>query len=66
MFKLKSLKSMQKRFKFTATSKLMRRRSNHNHFLAKKSSGQKKRLSKVTCVSVSNLSNCKFLLNYKH
>nr|YP_009296378.1 ribosomal protein L35 [Thorea hispida]AOM65313.1 ribosomal protein L35 [Thorea hispida]ARX95873.1 ribosomal protein L35 [Thorea hispida]UNJ79158.1 ribosomal protein L35 [Thorea hispida] len=65
MFKLKSIKSMNKRFKFTGTSKLMRRHSHHSHLLAKKSSKQKKRLSKITIVSIQNLSNCKFLVTQK-
>ena len=42
MPKLKTHKGTAKRIKISATGKLMRRRANGTHFLAKKSTGRKR------------------------
>jgi len=46
MSKQKTRKSAAKRFKVTGTGKLMRRRSSNRHLRVKKSSKQKRRLSR--------------------
>jgi len=45
MSKMKSHKGARKRFKKTGSGKLMRRSKNLNHFLEKKTSRRKRRLS---------------------
>ena len=45
MKKFKTKKAIMKRFKMTATGKIMRRQSNQNHFNAKES-GKKTRLKR--------------------
>lgn len=51
--KAKTKKAVEKRFKATATGKLMRRSQGRKHLLAKKSVKQKKRLLKAKVVSPS-------------
>jgi large subunit ribosomal protein L35 len=51
MPKLKTHRGAAKRFKRTASGKLMRRRAYHSHILEKKSTKRKRRLRSVTEVS---------------
>ena len=45
MPKMKSHRGAAKRFKLTGTGKVMRRKATGNHFLSKKSSSRKRRIS---------------------
>ena len=57
MYKLKSCRSIKKRFKFTSSGKLLRRRSHKSHLLEKKSSQRKRKLRKVSCVTLCDRHN---------
>jgi large subunit ribosomal protein L35 len=48
MPKMKSHRGAAKRFRVTGTGKVMRRKATGNHFLAKKSSSRKRRISGTT------------------
>lgn len=48
MPKMKSHRGAAKRFRLTGTGKLMRRKATGNHFLVKKSSSRKRRISGMT------------------
>ncbi|MEM9132085.1 MAG: 50S ribosomal protein L35 [Actinomycetota bacterium] len=54
MSKMKSHKGAKKRFKVSGSGKLTRRSKNLNHFLEKKSSRRKRRLSGRTVVSAAD------------
>ncbi|MEM9614020.1 MAG: 50S ribosomal protein L35 [Actinomycetota bacterium] len=54
MSKMKSHKGAKKRFKVSGSGKLTRRSKNLNHFLEKKSSRRKRRLSGRTEVSAAD------------
>lgn len=64
MNKLKTSRSIRKRFKLTYNLKLLRRRASRNHLLQKKTSKRKKDLRKVVLVDKSNISNFKYQLPY--
>ncbi len=51
MYKLKTNRSICKRFKVTSNSKLLRRNSSRSHLLQKKSSKRKRQLRKINLVS---------------
>ncbi|MEO0098558.1 MAG: 50S ribosomal protein L35 [candidate division WOR-3 bacterium] len=51
--KLKTLKSLKKRIKITATGKLLRRRAGKSHLLTGKRKARKKRLLKPTVTKKS-------------
>nr|YP_009541847.1 ribosomal protein L35 [Neogoniolithon spectabile]AYR06056.1 ribosomal protein L35 [Neogoniolithon spectabile] len=51
MYKLKSSKSISKRFKLSASGKLMRYPAGHNHLLQKKKSKSKRQLRKISQIS---------------
>ncbi|HCB34806.1 MAG TPA: 50S ribosomal protein L35 [Acidimicrobiaceae bacterium] len=54
MPKMKSHSGAAKRFKTTATGKIVRRRRNRNHLLEKKSSSRKRRLAMEGEVSAAD------------
>ena len=47
MPKMKSHRGAAKRFRVTASGKVMRRKATGNHFLSKKSGARKRRLSRL-------------------
>jgi large subunit ribosomal protein L35 len=51
MPKVKSHRGAKKRFKVTATGKVLRGHSMHSHILTKKTTGRKRKLRKSTLVS---------------
>ena len=59
MYKLKTSKSISKRFKITSKQKLLRHKASHNHLLQKKSSKRKQDLRRVVNVSKKDISNFK-------
>ncbi len=63
MSKMKSHSGAKKRFKVTGSGKLMRRSKNLNHFLEKKSSRRKRRLTGMTDVSAADAPRIKKLLS---
>jgi large subunit ribosomal protein L35 len=60
---MKSHKGAKKRFKVTGSGKITRRSKNLNHFLEKKSSRRKRRLTGMTEVSSSDAPRIKKLLS---
>ena len=64
MNKLKTSKSIYKRFKVTSKLKFLRHRASRNHLLQKKSSKRKQDLKKVVVVSQTDLLNFKYKLPY--
>jgi large subunit ribosomal protein L35 len=63
MPKMKSHSGARKRFKVTGTGKVTRRSKNLNHFLEKKSSRRKRRLSGSTVMSPADTPRVKRLLS---
>lgn len=63
MPKQKTHKGAAKRFKVTATGKVLRRRSMHSHILTKKAQKRKRRLRQVTLVSRAFAGQVKEMLN---
>lgn len=63
MSKMKTHKGAKKRFKTTGTGKVTRRSKNLNHFLEKKSSRRKRRLSGESLVSDVDTPRVKKLLS---
>nr|YP_010196792.1 ribosomal protein L35 [Gracilaria cliftonii]UAD84596.1 ribosomal protein L35 [Gracilaria cliftonii] len=66
MCKLKTSKSILKRFKFKSKNKILRRMAGHSHLLQKKSSKRKQKLRKVLNVKKVNILNLKFKVPYIH
>lgn len=64
MPKLKTRKAAAKRFRFTATGKIMRRSANRNHLLQHKSAERKRRLWTLTQVDESDEKNVRAMLPY--
>lgn len=64
MPKLKTKKSVAKRFKVTASGKIMRRPSGVSHFNAKLSGKQRRRKRKLIPVSKAEMKTIKRLLPY--
>ncbi|MCP2520641.1 50S ribosomal protein L35 [SCandidatus Aminicenantes bacterium Aminicenantia_JdfR_composite] len=64
MPKLKTHKGAKKRFKVTATGKIMRRHAYRSHLLAKKSSKRKRRLEKEAIINSCDKSRIKQMLPY--
>jgi large subunit ribosomal protein L35 len=62
MAKNKTHKGAKKRFKLTATGKLMRRRAFGSHLLTKKSANRKRKLRKAAQIVVSDTSRLRSLL----
>ncbi|MDH4078040.1 MAG: 50S ribosomal protein L35 [Acidimicrobiia bacterium] len=63
MPKMKSHSGAKKRFKLTGTGKVSRRSKNLNHFLEKKSSRRKRRLSGDSIMSPADTPRAKRLLS---
>lgn len=57
MYKLKTNRSINKRFKVTSTNKLLKRKASKSHLLQKKNSKRKRRLRKVSIINYSDYSN---------
>ncbi|KPK38399.1 MAG: 50S ribosomal protein L35 [Omnitrophica WOR_2 bacterium SM23_29] len=64
MPKLKTRKSIAKRFKFTKRGKILRRKAFKGHLLSKKSSKRKRRLNRPDLVSRTEREKIKRLLPY--
>nr|YP_010865258.1 ribosomal protein L35 [Campylaephora boydenii]WGT74203.1 ribosomal protein L35 [Campylaephora boydenii] len=62
MYKLKTRRSIKKRFKITSCGKLMMRKASRSHLLEKKSSKRKTRLRKTGLVQLRDKKNFKFSL----
>jgi large subunit ribosomal protein L35 len=60
---MKTHKGAKKRFKVTGSGKVTRRSKNLNHFLEKKSSRRKRRLSGTTDVSSADMPRVKQMLS---
>ncbi len=63
MSKMKTHKGAKKRFKTTGTGKVTRRSKNLNHFLEKKSSRRKRRLSGESVLTPADEPRIKKLLS---
>lgn len=63
MPKVKTNSGAKKRFKITATGKVMRQKAFKSHILTKKSTKRKKALGKATIVSDADMNRVKALLN---
>jgi large subunit ribosomal protein L35 len=64
MPKLKTHKGASKRFKVTATGKVLRRHAFARHILTKKSPGRKRKLSRSTVVTDADTPKIKKMLPY--
>nr|YP_010985972.1 ribosomal protein L35 [Grateloupia asiatica]WOL36890.1 ribosomal protein L35 [Grateloupia asiatica] len=64
MYKLKTSRSIIKRFKLTSSGKLLRHRASRNHLLQKKSTKRKQKLRQTVIVNKSDISNFKSKLFY--
>nr|QCI08392.1 ribosomal protein L35 [Ptilothamnion sphaericum] len=56
-FKLKTVKSISKRFKLTSKGKLLKHKSSRSHLLNKKTSNRKRQLRKVSIVNIRDRQN---------
>ena len=65
MPKQKTNSSAKKRFKLSASGKIMRKKAFHSHILTKKSKDRKKRLVEITTVHKADENNIKKLLRLK-
>lgn len=66
MNKMKTSKSMYKRFKVTAGGKFLRRKAMRSHLLQKKTSNRKKNLRKIALVYIGDILYFKKKLPYTH
>ena len=64
MPKLRTSSSISKRFKVTATRKLLRHRATRSHLLQKKTSNLKRRLARSVLVHQHDIKNFKVKLSY--
>lgn len=64
MPKLKTHRGAKKRFKVTATKKIVHSKANKSHLLAKKRSKRKRRLGKKVVVSRADRATIKKMLPY--
>ncbi|HRD38995.1 MAG TPA: 50S ribosomal protein L35 [Bacteroidia bacterium] len=62
MPKMKTNSSAKKRFAFTGTGKIKRKKAFKNHILTKKEKDRKRGLGKMAIVSKEDLGNVKMLL----
>jgi large subunit ribosomal protein L35 len=62
MPKMKTCSSAKKRFKVTPSGKIKRAQAFKNHILTKKTTKQKRGLTKMTTVSTADMSKVKILL----
>jgi large subunit ribosomal protein L35 len=63
MPKVKTNSSAKKRFKLTGTGKIKRKHAFKSHILTKKTTKQKRNLTKATLVSDADTPNVKHMLN---
>ena len=63
-FKLKTKRAAAKRFKVTATGKLVRNKANKSHILTKKTTKRKRGMRKDTVLDQTNVKNMKKILPY--
>nr|QCI08053.1 ribosomal protein L35 [Plumaria plumosa] len=66
MYKLKTSRSINKRFKMTGTGKLLKKKALRSHLLAKKSSKRKRKLRKISLVSSRDIHNFSKSLPYSN
>lgn len=64
MPKIKTSKSVAKRFKVTGTGKLKRMKANKSHILTKKTTKRKRNLRKAAMTDSTNVKNMKKMLPY--
>ncbi len=64
MTKLKTRKSAAKRFRMTATGKVMRRRAGKNHLLQHKPTDRKNSLSHIVAVDERDVDNVRAMMPY--
>nr|QVY58249.1 50S ribosomal protein L35 [Eucheuma denticulatum] len=57
MSKVKTSKSIKKRFHITSSGKLLRHKASRSHLLQKKTSQRKQKLRKIVSVNVKDLHN---------
>ena len=62
--KLKTHKGAAKRFRFTATGKIMRGHSGARHILTSKPSKRKRKLDQTTAVSAADVRHVRAMLPY--
>ncbi|MFI5058563.1 MAG: 50S ribosomal protein L35 [Candidatus Acidiferrales bacterium] len=62
--KLKTHRGAAKRFKVTATGKIVRMHSGKRHFTGTKAHGRMRKLKKLTLVNSKDVANVKLLLPY--
>jgi large subunit ribosomal protein L35 len=62
--KLKTHRGARKRFKVTATGKIIRSHSGKRHMLGTKAPGRMRKLKKLTLVNKADKANVKLLLPY--
>ena len=62
--KLKTHRGARKRFKLTATGKIMRGQSGKRHFTGTKATGRMRKLKKLTLVSPADVAAIKQMLPY--
>ena len=65
MPKVKTNSGAKKRFSFTGTGKIKRRRAYHSHILTKKTKKQKRNLVHTTIVDVDNMKQVRDLLRLR-
>jgi len=64
MPKMKTNRGAAKRFKATASGKIIRNKANSSHILTKKSTKRKRNLRKSAVMDASNVKNVKRMLPY--
>lgn len=64
MPKFKTSSSISKRFKITATRKLLRQRATRNHLLQKKTSNLKRKLAQTVQVHQHDIKNLKVKISH--
>jgi large subunit ribosomal protein L35 len=64
MPKIKTNRGAAKRFKFTGTGKIKRKRAYHSHILSKKTTKRKRNLRQGALVDKTNLPNIRKILPY--
>nr|YP_009396825.1 ribosomal protein L35 [Ophidocladus simpliciusculus]ARW66011.1 ribosomal protein L35 [Ophidocladus simpliciusculus] len=66
MYKLKTTRSIKKRFKVTSNGKLLKRKACKSHLLQKKTSKRKRRLRTVVFINNRDICNLIHALPYLH
>ena len=65
MPKLKTHRGAKKRFKVTATKKILHKKANKSHILTKKKSNRKRNLGQVALVDKTNRRAVKDMMHYE-